>query len=265
MKPSFLNQNKPLLTNMVRDDNPDMCIATVKNAIYDGADAFGLHLSCLKPEYRNADSYSRIFAAMGQRPVYLTNYRGGTNENLSDEKCMEVLVEALEAGGTLCDIMGDAFDRSPMELTRNPQAIAKQMELIDRVHALGKEVLMSSHVLQFLPAEQVLEIAMTHQERGADIAKIVTAAYSEEEELENLATTHCLKKELKIPLLFLSCGTHYKLHRLMGPMLGGCMQLCVQQHDANSAKFKPVLRAYKQVFDNADYLPDIIVNPDLST
>ena len=173
MKLSFLNQNKPLLTNMVRDETTGKCIAAVKNAIYDEADAFGLHLSCLKPEYRNAESYKRIFAAMGQRPVYLTSYRGQSNENLSDESCMEVAVEALEAGGTLCDIMGDAFDRSPMELTHDRQAIAKQKELIDRVHCLEKEVLMSSHVLRFLPAEQVLEIALAHQERGADITKSI--------------------------------------------------------------------------------------------
>ena len=79
----------------------------------------------------------------------------------------------------------------------------------------------------------------------------------EEEELENINTLHLLKKELGIPFLFLSCGTHYKLQRLVGPMMGGCMHLCVQQHEETSAKCKPVLRAAKQVMDYADYLPDV--------
>lgn len=40
------------------------------------------------------------------------------------------------------------------------------------------------------------------------------------------------------------------------------MHLCVQQHEAASAKYKPVLRAAKQIFDCADYMPDIIVGED---
>ncbi len=253
MKRTFLGHDRPLLTNMVRDDTPNGCIATIKNAIYDGADAFGLHISCLQPQYRKAEDFRRIFAAMGQRPVYLTNYRGGGRP---DEERMEVMLTALAAGGTLCDLVGDTFSPAPMELTRDAAAIDRQRAYIDRVHSMGREVLMSSHVLRFLPAEQVLDIALEHQARGADISKIVVSACSEEEELANIGITHLLKKELKIPFLFLSCGTHYKIHRLVGGMLGNCMTLCVQQHDPTSAKCKPVLRAMKQIYSCADYLPD---------
>ena len=58
-------------------------------------------------------------------------------------------------------------------------------------------------VLHFLPADEVLEIALSQQERGADIVKIVTGASSMDEQLENLRITHLLKKELKVPFLFL--------------------------------------------------------------
>ena len=257
MKPSFLNHAKPLLTNMIQEETPEQCIIMVKNAVYDGADAFGLQLCRLKPEYHNPELYKKIFTAMGARPIYLTNYRDGYNEGLSDEQCVEGLLEGLRAGGTLCDLMGDTFAPDPLQLTRDSEAVKRQMELIDKVHGMGKEVLMSSHTFKFLPAEQVLEIALAHQERGADITKIVTAANSTEEELENLRITNLLKKELKIPFLFLSVGTHYKLHRMIGPMLGSVMCLCVQQHDALSTKAQPVLRAAKQVLDSMDYLPEV--------
>ena len=84
----------------------------------------------------------------------------------------------------------------------------------------------------------------------------MTAAYNEEEEMENLRITTILKKELKIPFLFLSVGTHCKFHRIIGPMLGCLMCLCVWQHDALSIKTQPVLRAARAVFDHMDYLPD---------
>lgn len=257
MKNTFLNHDRPLLTNIIETDSVQKCHIIIKNAIYDGAEAFGIQLCKFPHEDRNEQTYRKLFAATGQRPIYITNYRSKYNVGLDDQECMDGLLLALKCGATLCDIMGDTYDPSPMELTYDQNAIKKQMELIDRVHGMGKEVLMSSHVHKFLPAEKVLEIALEQQRRGADIAKIVTAANTDEEQLENLRITHLLKQELKIPFLFLSSGTHSKLHRMVGPMLGSCMYLCVQQHDVLSTKTQPVLKAAKLVRDNLDYLPDI--------
>ncbi len=257
MQVSFLNHTKPLLTNMIQVTNPEDCIITAKNAIYDGADAFGFQICRFDPKYRTQEIFKRMFAAMGYRPIYITNYRQSFNENMTDEERMDGLLDGLRAGATLGDIMGDTFDPSPMELTRKPSAVDMQKRLIDKIHGMGKEVLMSSHIYKFLPAEQVLEIAYAQQERGADIVKIVTGGASEEEELENLRITAMLKKELKVPYLFLSTGTHYKLHRMIGPMLGCVMYLCVQQHDALSSKSQPILKSVRSVFENIDYMPDI--------
>ncbi|MBQ7974148.1 MAG: hypothetical protein IJ300_00455 [Clostridia bacterium] len=89
--------------------------------------------------------------------------------DFSDEECAEALIHALQCGGTLGDLMGDLYDPSPMEITENAVAIKKQME--------------------------------------------------------NINTVYRLKKELKVPFLFLANGTHYKLLRVVGPMLGCCMYL----------------------------------------
>ena len=75
-------------------------------------------------------------------------------------------------------------------------AIKKQMELIDKLHKCGAEVLMSSHVLKFTPAERVLEIAREHERRGADICKIVTGAENTEQQIENLRIINLLKENL---------------------------------------------------------------------
>ena len=169
---------------------------------------------------------------------------------------MQGLIEGLKLGGTLGDIMGDTFDKSPDELAKNPRAIDKQKKLIDEIHNMGKSVLLSSHLYRYAEADEVLGIAYEHQKRGADISKIVTAANNEEEEAENIRITSLLKKELKIPFLFLSGGTHYKIHRLVSPMLGSCMSLCVQQYDELATRAQPPLKFVRYITDNMDYNPD---------
>ena len=254
MNTSFLNREKPLLTNMIQTYSAEQAIITATNALYEGAEAFGLQGCYLKPEYRTPDTYRKIFAAMKSRPIYVTSYRRRYNEGFSDEACMEYLLELLDAGATLGDVMGDTYDPTPGELTYNSDAIDRQKELIERIHFMGKEVLMSSHVHEFRSADQVLEIAMAHQDRGADIAKIVTGAHSEEQQLENLRITNLLKKELRIPFLFLSNGSHCGLHRVIGTALGNSMCLCAYQHDELSTKSQPVLRVARQILDGMRYL-----------
>ena len=255
MKPTFLNREKPLLTTMIQTDDPKTAAILARNAIWDGADAFGLQLEKLSPENRSIETLQGIYSWMEDRPIYVTNYRSGQNAGLSDEEIAEGLLQAADSGATLYDVIGDLFCRTEGELTTDPAAVDRQKKLIDAIHEKGGEVLMSSHVLRFTPAERVVEIALAQQERGADVAKIVTAANSEEEELENLRITALLKKELKIPYLFLSGGTHYKLHRQIGPFLGCCMWLVVQQQDAWSTASQPVLRHVKAMAENFDWKP----------
>ena len=116
-------------------------------------------------------------------------------------------------------------------LSAGMSLVSFSQRMIDKIHQMGKEALMSSHVLKFASAETVLEIAYEQQRRGADIVKIVTAANSDEEQIENLSITTLLKKELKVPFLFLSGGTHSKIHRMIGPQLGCVTYLAVREHD----------------------------------
>ena len=263
MKPTFLNQTRPLITSMILKDNPDDVRFAIKNSIYDGADALGIQFEVMKREFKTEENYEKIFSVCGGKPIYVTNYRKDENEGLFDDVLGEELQTILKCGGTLADIMGGMYDiESGMgigyELTEKQDAIDKQMKLIDKIHNMGKEVLMSSHVLKFTPAEKVLEIAFEHQRRGADISKIVTAANSVEEEMENLRITTLLKKELKIPFLFLSGGTHAKFHRMIGPQLGCVTYLTVREHDGRAVPTQPTIRAAKAVRDNFDYMADIV-------
>lgn len=254
MKIDFLNSYGPTVTVMIQSKTASNAINTIRNAVYEGADAFGLQICRLAPEERG--HLKEIYAASAGRPFYITNYRYGYNEGMSDEECMQGLLDGLKLGGNLGDIMGDTFGRAADEITRDISAIDKQRKLIDEIHSMGKSVLMSSHLYRYAGVDEVLEIAYEHQRRGADISKIVTAANSEAEEAENIRITSLLKKELKIPFLFLSGGTHYKIHRLVSPMLGSCMSLCVQQYDELATKSQPPLKFVRFVTDNMDYTAD---------
>jgi 3-dehydroquinate dehydratase type I len=238
---TFLTYERPLLTCMVQADNPDRIKELIDLSLPEGAEAFGMQFCQMKKEYRNKKTYRELFEYASPLPVYVTNYRNLiSNAGKSDDVLAAELVELAECGATLCDVMGDYFDHCEGELTMNEEAVKKQMKLIDELHKRGAEVLMSSHVLKFTPAERVLEIALEHQRRGADICKIVTGAENTDQQIENLRIIHLLKENLKIPFLFLSGGESY-LSRRLGGTLGNCMTLCVAEHDELSTKGQPLL------------------------
>ena len=108
---------------------------------------------------------------------------------------------------------------------------------------------MSSHILKFTPAERVLEVALEHQRRGADISKIVTGAETMAQQMENLRIVNLLKENLKIPFLFLSSGECHILRRIGGE-LGCCMYLCVYEHDKFATNTQPLLKHVKAIREN---------------
>ena len=241
MKKSFLNATSPFVTEMVQTKTARQAEYKIRNAISDGATAIGLQLQTMPKEERTKETLCALFAATENKPLYVTNYRTDYNAGATDEELMQGLLDALEYGATLVDIMGDTFDPSPEELTMDETAIKKQMAFIDEVHKRGGEVLMSSHIKQFRSAERVLEVALAQQSRGADIVKIVTGAETEEEQLKNLEICNLLKKELKVPFLFLSGGKYSYLHRTIGPALGVCMWLCFREYDEKTYACPPLL------------------------
>ena len=261
MKPSFLNASRPFVVGMTLKATPSESIYNIKNSISAGADAIAVQLCKMKREHRTEEALRRVFASAAGRPIYLTNYRWSENEGRTEEEITEELVQVMQYGATLADVPGDTFcEDKEYQMTTDPEAIRKQMALIDRLHALGKEVIMSSHVFRFLPAEKVLEIAKEQVRRGADIVKIVAGANSEEEEMENLRITSLLKKELSCPFIFLAAGTHAKILRMIGPMLGCFAHFAVYEYDSNAVLTQPTIAAARAVLDHFDYLPDLPVD-----
>ena len=242
----FLYKDTPNLTVMLQCRTPEVAIGRIRNALHLGADAFGLQVESLLPEYQNPETYQRIFDEMRGKPAYVTNYHMSSNKGKSDEELAQGLLTLADCGAALCDVQGDLFAPHPLQMTEDPEAIEKQMALIDAIHKKGAEVLMSAHTKCYLPGEKVLELALEQKRRGADIIKIVTDAPDMQAQLENMKTIDLLKRELGAPFLFL-CGGECGMLRRLGTMLGNCMALCVYEHDALSTPGQPLLTVMKQL------------------
>ena len=252
MKRSFTNSETALLTVMLQCATPEMAIGRIRGALCEGGEAFGLQAESLEPQYQKPEVYRQLLAEMRGCPSYVTYYRGKTNEGKSDEELAQGLLTLAESGAVLCDVMTDYFDPQPGEFSTDPAAIKKQMALIEAIHEKGSKVIMSTHVMKFIPEERVLEIALEQQRRGADVVKIVTGADSLTQEIENLRIATVLKEKLDVPFLFLSGGECSILRRI-GWKLGCGMILCVYEHDAYSTFNQPLLKTAKAVRDNMGF------------
>ncbi|MBQ9543729.1 MAG: type I 3-dehydroquinate dehydratase [Clostridia bacterium] len=246
----FLKNSKPVLTAMVQEKTPDGAIDVILNSLYDGADAFGIQLESLEREYRTPETLKKIFDACAGRPIYITSYRNAQSKGMTDDECAELLIEGLEAGADLADVPGDYFCPVSYQLTSDERAIEKQMKLIEKIHSMGKEVLMSSHLNAFFPKDEVVKFAKEQIRRGADISKIVSMANTREQLIEDILIAEELKNTLGAPFLLLAGGKYCRLLRQIGPAFGVCMYLCVQQYKHGNTKTQPILRAAKAIRDN---------------
>lgn len=241
MKASFLGSDKPLKTAMIQVKTADEAIAAIESGLKQGADAFGWQLECLNADQINQKTLENVFSAGCGMPFYVTNYKWASGGDKPEEQYFDELLLALKCGATLIDMPGDSFSPAPDQLTYDQQAIRKQIEFSQKVHDLGGELLISSHIPDFRSEDYVLGMAFEQKRRGADIAKIVTFSHDDEQLTDNLKTTVRLRETLGIPFLFLSGGEKCRLHRLAGPLLGACMWLCVAYRAPITTPPQPLL------------------------
>lgn len=251
MQTSFIRKDRPTIVAMLKSTTVKDLLKEIDLILSEGTDAFGFQIDMLEPDERTEESFKTIFSAMQGKPAYVTNYIRGNVLKLTDEQLTDQLFLAVECGAKLVDIRCDLFDRQPDEYSTNKTAIKKQIDVIKRLNDMGAEVLMSAHVLKYIPCEKVLEIALEQQARGVDVVKIVTDANTEDELMDNLKTSVILKEKLNIPTLFLCNGTHCKKHRILGPVLGSDMFLVVE--NSITDQNQPTIKNAKKQLTLAGY------------
>lgn len=193
----FLIENRPTIVGMLKSDTAYGIVTEIGRMSEDEPDAYGFQIEALRFKDRNCANYKKIFAAMNGKPSYVTHYARCNCRDFTDDELMRELYIAIECGAALVDVRCDLYDRRPDEFTTDATAVTKQKEVIQTIHEMGAQVLMSAHTFKFLPPEKVLEIAISQQERGADIIKIVTNADTEAELLSNFEASILLKEKNK--------------------------------------------------------------------
>ncbi len=249
MRMSFFRDNRPVIAGIMGGRTPQELIANARNAEADGARGITVDLADLQPEFRNRASLQTVIEAVNL-PFMFYAYRKNRNDGADDEPRQEVLLAAAEAGAAMIDVMGDLYDPSPLEITRDPRAIDKQKRLIEQIHAKGADVVISSHTQCPMTTEQVLEHLRETGSRGADVVKIVTTADTADELAEAFRTTMVLKRELGKPFIHLCGGTFSRPHRLLGLSLGVSIAFAVHGYDPRYGFGQPTIRDMKAVLDH---------------
>ena len=257
----------PAVAGVVRERTVRGAIGEIKNCVCDGANMIDLHLSCL--EQRDLESLTKIIAS-SRLPVLALNYNNTPtwqSAGFSEEERVESFLRAVEAGAAGVDIQGYTYhapsktgfhgeDRysftkdGPKEVVTDGEIIAKQMALIDKVHAMGAEVLLSCHPGIPMKCEQVVELALFLEQRNPDIIKIVTKAQTEEDLLESIKTMMALKKAVKTPVSYHAAGKAGMLSRILNPILGGQIAFCVDRYTEASTMEQLPLKMTKDIIDN---------------
>lgn len=269
---SFAHNPSPMLIGVVRERTVRASLAEIRNCEYHGATGIDLHLSCLEKQERTVEKLQQIVQAC-RLPILALNY----NQNYeyeyqpTDEAIrLELLMRFVKAGGAAVDLQGytydlpskDAFRKEfthmgysfirdlPKEVVVDEKIIDRQMDLIDRIHHTGAEVLISTHPGVPMNCEQVVDLALFLEKRKPDVIKIVTPCYNDEQLAESFKTMLFLKKEVKTKVHFHCCGAAGSLSRIINPLLGGYLTFCSDRYSVSSNFEQLDLATAKIVLDN---------------
>ena len=258
----------PAVAGVVREKTAKAAIAEIKNCMYDGADMIDLHMSCL--EDSGLETLEKIISST-RLPILALNYNSTyewTSAGYSEEERASSLLRAAEAGAAGVDMQGYTFhlpsqsgfcgeDRysftkgNPKEIVTDAAVIDKQCELIEQVHFLGSEVLLSCHPGIRMNCEQVVELALFLEGRNPDVIKIVTRAEDEEDCAESIRTMLALKREVKTPIAYHVNGEAGMKSRIINPLLGGQIAFCVDHYNAGSTMEQLDLKTVRVIVDHA--------------
>ena len=271
MRVSLADLPSPVLAGVVRERTKRAAVAEIKNCLSDGAGMIDLHLSCL--EQTDLETLSAIINST-KLPILALNYNktyDWQDAGYSEEERERLFLCAVEAGAAGIDMQGYNYHLpsksgfcgtdeysftkgNPKEIVTDPAMIEKQCNLIERVHAMGAEVLLSCHPGIPMNSEQVVELALFLEKRNPDIIKIVTAATNEEELLESFKTMMLLKKEVKTPVTYHANGKAGALSRIINPVLGGHMVFCVDHFNEGSTMEQLDLKTAKKAVDSLNLI-----------
>ncbi len=243
-----LNCGKTLITHLMNGTTPSEIISQCRNGAVDGADAIALELHRLPPEFRTKDVFKSIIDCVPIPFMFILYRRNIFNDDSDDEKRIAVLMDAVDAGAGMIDIVGDTYAPSPDECTYNPEAIEKQTQLIKEIHNRGAQVIMSSHPCRYMSSDEVFRQLSSFAQRGADVVKLVAIANTDAEFHESVGTFMRLNHDLNKPYVYLCGGEFATIQRFLGLQLGCAITFGIHEYPSNGDYgIQPTIRQFKNV------------------
>jgi hypothetical protein len=229
----------------ITDNTVESAIATMRRAAFKGADVFNLNVSLIG--YEKLEELSRIFDGV-KMPVFTAVRRasflpvyGGTPfppRQQTEAERVDVHLRCLDFGSVGVDMELDTFhtDKGSVSLANeiaagvdqerasvlgpigdvsfDEDAIGQQKEAIRQIKSRGGFVIMSTHTARPINTSEVLLIARSAAERGADYVKMVVRTRSQEDQDELVRASLALRKEISIPFILMPMGRHTVATRL---------------------------------------------------
>lgn len=270
---------RPFIVTSVASDDFEETVATIKRAEYAGAKAFEIHLPFLSfPDPERLAELTTVTAA----PMYATCRRGrfydllgiDRSAELTDERRTEALIEAVEAGFDGVDFELDTFDPTdgpevytqegiaayagdpdnpPAQLTYDEAAVARQQQVVDRVHDAGGEVVLSAHTYTHLDPAEAVEIAERVTARGGDFAKIVGVDRDMDEALETLRAHLRLNEADVVPYALMAIGEPSRIVRPIAPMFGSAWVFAQPELTPGGFHSWPLVENAREILRRVDW------------
>jgi len=260
-KPKISELERPFICATLFYPDRRSVMKNMKLAELKGSRCFELNLLPLRA---SEEDLKDIFA-FTQFPIFTTFRRMGPSSegkiikfDGTDEERINIQLRAIELGSSGFDMEFDTFVKKPNPNTQwvvEDEAIKKQEEVIEKVHDMGGEIMISCHVYdRALKAEEALKIGKEIENRGADLAKIVCRTFSYEDMLEILRGILLLRKELKIPFVYFGMDEYGKITRIVGPMLGSMLVYCtVDKIPIDFLWHQPLIDDAREILMRADW------------
>jgi len=233
----------------------------MKLAELKGAKAFELNLLPLKAR----DEDLKDIFAFSNGPMFTTFRRVGPTSrgemikfDGSEEERIQRQIHALELGSGGFDMEFDTFVSCRVQehqWTSDEKAVERQKQVIQKIHDMGGEVMISCHIFnRALSEKEAVKIGKEIEERGADFAKIVCQNFSYEDMIETFKGVLALKRESQIPFIYFGMGEHSKLTRVVGPMLGSMLVYAtVTKTPIDFLWHQPLIEDMREVFRHVDW------------
>jgi len=227
----------PFVISVICEPTPAGVASAIENSSKNGASIIELNIAQIfardlgKIERLIAQSDTPIYTACRRRnfmPLY--GYEVSELQLLDDEDRIGRQLQLLDhsvaidmefdtfAGGDAHVLSG--LPAATRECSQSESSLRRQSDVIDEVHSKDLDVVLSCHTALPLTESETLHLAMSMQERGADVIKIVNSHTDADYCPEIWKTILTLRSHLRCPFVLLSMGPGSILIRRMACHLG---------------------------------------------